>query len=362
MKNFSSYSFRPVPDGRVEVYQYGSLREIWHPWWDCLEIELCRGQADSDPLIGPSAVGAGPGFAEWRATIPPIILEAARIQKDREIAFLQLAALAPREMVRHARARPMVAWLLADEWYRRDPVARIEVARFARSRLGEIARSLDISGGRAGLRILAKLPPDLCYPTAAEALLMGIASARSRRVAAHYRGRWTLDVIETLQVPQVSDALLHLSAQGGEDRSIRALVIEVQDALGGWPYGRLPLNLERWEANIERSVARRYRNVRFPPPALPSPPWGEVVTTPAELKRLALRYRNCVWCFLDPILQGTTSVYFAEREEIGQDIAWVVEDHDGQLYLTEIAGSGNEPAEDHCREAVELWLAKGGRP
>jgi len=65
------------------------------------------------------AVGSEPGFAEWRGTIPPIILEAARIQKDREIAFLQLAALAPREMVRHARAcrgRPNLPFITSNSF------------------------------------------------------------------------------------------------------------------------------------------------------------------------------------------------------------------------------------------------------
>jgi hypothetical protein len=255
-----------------------------------------------------------------------------------------------------------VLWALCEELNRPHGLSLAQLARISTLKEQQIHKALNCPDSLSALRTMHRWPPDLLRKAPIQMFLQDCLSKRRLRVARHYRGAWNRDVILCLSLPDrvVSDSLLHLASQCGEDESVYSLAREITSDFGYWPFSQLPRTYDRLVDSVNRHYNRRLKDEVFPQPILPPPGWAMAIETPKELRRVAIDFRNCLFSYLDSIRLGKTTAYYSDAPE--PEIAWVIEEEkDGTTLLGPIAGKNNVRPEPHDVEAVEQWFERRGQ-
>ncbi len=354
-------TIHPKSAGTVEVHFKGRLRELWEPWGSKRICRLLRGQIEADREILGFGLGDHPAFEAWRMSFPPNVLKLAKDFPKYEITFLELANREPAAIFRHARLRPGLLLKLFEEITTLDEYRIGKMAKIARRPIAQILRLIDCPDSRAAIRIVDKWPPEMRTISTVNSLFLNTLNSRKLRVASHYRGEWTREVLLCLSLPPyvVSDRLLHLAKTCEGDESVYSAAREILSDLGHWPFTELPRSYPRFLAAIERQYERKFRDESFPAPILPAPAWGSAVETLRELRQIAIRFQNCLFAHVDDIRSSMTSAYFSEPP--GPHVVWLVhEEKPGDMQLGQVAGFNNERPDLSDLKAVQQWFDRGG--
>ena len=179
-----------------------------------------------------------------------------------------------------------------------------------------VIRQLDCIGPQRVL-IAQRLPADVCSPN----LVKVIAYPRAARDVA---------------------SLLNLFSSNGIDRS--ALAAAVRSVANSKQLSEL---WDRWS-----------KKLTFPPHPVPMTQHHVPLTNGLELRRIALRYRNCVRHYVSKIMEE--EVAFSQFRWHGEEAVIHLRRRERTWTLEGLFGKGNEPVSLSLRSAAQDYLQKSG--
>lgn len=337
-------------------------------------------------------------FAEFRATIPPPIVEVVERFQSHQWNLLELLNYRP-EAIDLLRINPALAFCLANcdqfrRWTGSSPAAHASFVAGKRQR--DILDWLGFPATEAVARIFRKIPPDAITPSAARVLRHALRTEQGiLKLLAHQPvvNAGVLALTTNLKLlAGVTPALLgEVAADANEAAEPRTadLLLDIISML--WDLGR-PSRLPRFEsiasvrryhdqladehrrvmeelrrrrrtaAPAARTRAKRTRTAAarrdFPPPPLPGTCDIVPLTSPDALREEGCAQQNCVGSYARRVRSGGIYVYSVLRPE--RATLAIRRGPDGFWRIAELKAEKNRSVSPLTKASVQRWLALHG--